>query len=113
MDAEAQLRGALYFGLKYPGIGFRYRTSYLIIKEAVGGFCLTCIKPSCTAFQDEKLRKFFSTKCLSRSLHCSGGPRAPLSYGECFLPGTSDEELILISTIACHPSVCHDKSFRN
>ncbi len=30
-----------------------------------------------------------------------------LTYGECFLPGESSEE-ILISTHACHPSLCND-----
>jgi len=30
-----------------------------------------------------------------------------LSYGECFLPGTSSQE-VLISTHICHPSLCND-----
>lgn len=69
-----------------------YRTSYY--KEN-WGFCLS-------HRQLKELPEGEYEVCIDSSL-------APghLTYGECFLPGESSEE-ILISTHACHPSLCND-----
>ena len=69
-----------------------YRTSYF---ERSWGFCAT-------QRQVDSLVEPEYEVCIDARL-------APgsLSYGELFLPGTSDEE-ILVSTHVCHPSMCND-----
>jgi aminopeptidase-like protein len=69
-----------------------YRTSYY---ERTWGFCAT-------QRQVDSLVEPEYDVCIDASL-------APgsLSYGELFLPGRSDEE-ILVSTHVCHPSLCND-----
>lgn len=69
-----------------------YRTSYY--KEN-WGFCLS----------HNDLKQLADPEydvCIDSSLE-----PGHLTYGECFLPGESSEE-ILISTHACHPSLCND-----
>jgi aminopeptidase-like protein len=69
-----------------------YRTSYY---ERSWGFCAT--QRQADALVDPEY-----DVCIDASL-------APgsLSYGELFLPGRSDEEM-LVSTHVCHPSLCND-----
>jgi aminopeptidase-like protein len=69
-----------------------YRTSYY--KEN-WGFCLS-------HRQLEDLTEAEYEICIDSSLQ-----PGHLTYGECFLPGQSPEE-VLISTHACHPSLCND-----
>ena len=69
-----------------------YRTSYY--KES-WGFCLT--QRELEALRDEAYEVF-----IDSSLEAGH-----LTYGECFLPGESREE-VLISTHVCHPSLCND-----
>jgi len=69
-----------------------YRTSYY--KEA-WGFCL----PHRTL---ESLPEGEYEVCVDSTL-----ADGSLSYGECFLPGDSERE-VLLSTHACHPSLCND-----
>jgi aminopeptidase-like protein len=69
-----------------------YRTSYY---QRAWGFCL----------QDSVRRQLPDGDyrvCIDATL----GPGV-LNYGECFLPGTSDRE-ILVSTHVCHPSLAND-----
>lgn len=69
-----------------------YRTSYY--KEN-WGFCLSHA-------QLQQMREEEYEVCINSRL-------APgsLSYGECLLPGETDEE-VLISAHVCHPSLCND-----
>lgn len=69
-----------------------YRTSYY--KEQ-WGFCLTHNQLS--ALKDGEYEV-----CIDSTLQ-----DGHLTYGECFLPGKSEEE-VLISTHACHPSLAND-----
>jgi len=69
-----------------------YRTSYY--KES-WGFCLT--QRELEELKDEEYEVF-----VGSSLEAGH-----LTYGECFLPGESRDE-VLISTHACHPSLCND-----
>ena len=69
-----------------------YRTSYY--KES-WGFCLS--QRQFDLLQDEEYEV-----CINSSLD-----EGSLTYGELYLPGQSDEE-ILISCHACHPSLCND-----
>ncbi|HJR76064.1 MAG TPA: DUF4910 domain-containing protein [Nitrospiraceae bacterium] len=69
-----------------------YRTSYY--KEN-WGFCLS-------HRQLKELPEAEYDVCIDSSLE-----PGHLTYGECFLPGESSEE-ILISTHCCHPSLCND-----
>ncbi len=69
-----------------------YRTSYY---ERTWGFCATQRQVDSLVDPEYEV-------CIDASL----GPGA-LSYGELFLPGRSDEE-ILVSTHVCHPSLCND-----
>ena len=69
-----------------------YRTSYY--KES-WGFCLTERERS--ALKDEEYEVLIDSSVQD----------GHLSYGECFLPGETRDE-VLISTHACHPSLCND-----
>jgi aminopeptidase-like protein len=69
-----------------------YRTSYY---NETWGFCLT--ERQLSGLRDESYEV-----CIDSTL-------APghLTYGECFLPGESSDE-VLISCHTCHPSLCND-----
>jgi len=69
-----------------------YRTSYY---AQDWGFCLT-------HRQLEDLREDRYEVCIDSSLE-----DGHLTYGECFLPGSTKDE-ILVSCHACHPSLCND-----
>lgn len=69
-----------------------YRTSYY---ERTWGFCAT-------QRQVDSLVEAEYEVCIDSKLEPGS-----LSYGELFLPGTTDEE-ILVSTHVCHPSLCND-----
>jgi aminopeptidase-like protein len=69
-----------------------YRTSYY--KEN-WGFCLTHNQLLALKDQDYEV-------CIDSSLE-----NGSLTYGECFIPGESSDE-ILISCHACHPSLAND-----
>ena len=69
-----------------------YRTSYY--KDS-WGFCLT--HNQLAAMRDESYEV-----CIDSALD-----NGHLSYGECFLPGESDRE-VLISVHLCHPSLAND-----
>jgi aminopeptidase-like protein len=69
-----------------------YRTSYY---ERSWGFCAT-------QRQVDSLVEPRYEVCIDARLEPGS-----LTYGELFLPGTSDEE-ILVSTHVCHPSLCND-----
>lgn len=69
-----------------------YRTSYY--KES-WGFCLS--ERECSALKEEEYEVFIDSSLK----------QGHLSYGECFLPGETRDE-VLISTHACHPSLCND-----
>ena len=86
-----QLRESLFTLPEYPD-WIPYRTSYY--KEQ-WGFCLTHNQLS--GLQDENYEVLIDSTLQD----------GHLSYGECFLPGQSNEE-VLISTHACHPSLAND-----
>lgn len=86
-----QLKEHLFTLPEYPD-WIPYRTSYY--KEQ-WGFCLTHNQLS--GLQDENYEVFIDSTLQD----------GHLSYGECFLPGQSKEE-VLISTHACHPSLAND-----
>ncbi len=69
-----------------------YRTSYY---KETWGFCLS--ERQLSELKDESYEV-----CIDSTL-------APghLTYGECFLPGESSDE-VLISCHTCHPSLCND-----
>ena len=69
-----------------------YRTSYY---EPKWGFCLTDKQMSALAEGDYEI-------CIDTTLE-SGN----LTYGECYLPGQSNNE-VLISVHICHPSLAND-----
>ena len=69
-----------------------YRTSYY--KEA-WGFCLR--HSTLESLPEEEYEVFVDTTLADGAL----------SYGECFLPGQSERE-VLLSTHVCHPSLCND-----
>jgi aminopeptidase-like protein len=69
-----------------------YRTSYY---ERSWGFCAT-------QRQVDSLVEPEYEVCIDARLEPGS-----LSYGELFLPGSTDEE-ILVSTHVCHPSMCND-----
>ncbi len=69
-----------------------YRTSYY---SPDWGFCMT-------QRQLESLGEGEYEVCIDSTLK-----NGSLSYGECYLPGQTDEE-VLISCHVCHPSLCND-----
>ncbi|MBE0656969.1 MAG: DUF4910 domain-containing protein [Bryobacteraceae bacterium] len=69
-----------------------YRTSYY---QESWGFCLT-------HRQLESLADGEYEVCIDSTLQAGS-----LTYGECVLPGTSDEE-VLVSCHVCHPSLAND-----
>jgi len=87
----AELKGHLFTLPEHPD-WVPYRTSYY--KES-WGFCLT--QRELEALKDEEYEVF-----IDSSLEAGH-----LTYGECFLPGESGDE-VLISTHVCHPSLCND-----
>jgi aminopeptidase-like protein len=86
-----ELRPHLYTIPQYPD-WIPYRTSYY--KED-WGFCLT--HSQLLALKDQEYEV-----CIDSSLE-----NGSLTYGECFLPGQSSDE-VLISCHACHPSLAND-----
>jgi aminopeptidase-like protein len=87
----AELRGHLTTIPEHPE-WIPYRTSYY---EEAWGFCLAH-----TAF--EALEEGEYDVVIDSSLE-----DGHLTYGECYLPGETEDE-VLISTHACHPSLCND-----
>ena len=69
-----------------------YRTSYY---KPEWGFCLTHNQMLALSESEYEV-------CIDTSLE-----DGHLTYGECYLPGSSDEE-VLISVHACHPSLAND-----
>jgi aminopeptidase-like protein len=87
----AELQPHLHSLPEYPE-RVPYRTSYY---TPAWGFCL--------AHRDrEALREGQYEVCIDTTLAAGA-----LTYGECFLPGESDDE-VLISTHVCHPSLAND-----
>jgi aminopeptidase-like protein len=87
----AELRPHLHTIPDHPG-WIPYRTSYY---QEDWGFCLT--ENQLKALKDAE----YEVK-IDSSLEAGS-----LTYGECFLPGRSTEE-VLISCHACHPSLAND-----
>lgn len=87
----AELREHLFTLPDHPD-WIPYRTSYY--KES-WGFCLSHRQLS--QLQDEEYEV-----CIDSTLE-----DGHLTYGECYLPGQSSEE-VLISCHICHPSLCND-----
>jgi aminopeptidase-like protein len=69
-----------------------YRTSYY---KETWGFCLS--HRALTELPDGEYEVFIDSTLADSSL----------TYGECFLPGESERE-VLLSTHVCHPSLCND-----
>jgi len=69
-----------------------YRTSYY---KSNWGFCLS--QKQLSQMTDEEYEV-----CIDSSL-----TQGALTYGECYLPGASTDE-VLISCHVCHPSLCND-----
>ena len=86
-----ELKGHLFSLPAHPD-WIPYRTSYY---NETWGFCLT--HRQMMALPDEEYEV-----CIDSSLK-----NGYLSYGEYFIPGQTEDE-ILISTHACHPSLCND-----
>ena len=87
----AQLKAHLYSIPEQPD-RIPYRTSYY--REA-WGFCVT-------HEQLASLNEDAYEVCIDSSL-----TEGHLTYGECYLPGTTADE-VLISCHVCHPSLCND-----
>jgi aminopeptidase-like protein len=87
----SELKPHLY-SIPEHGTWIPYRTSYY--KEA-WGFCLS--HDQLTALEDDDYEV-----CIDSSL-----TDGHLTYGECFLPGSTTDE-ILVSCHVCHPSLCND-----
>lgn len=87
----AELKEHLFTLPAYPE-WIPYRTSYY--KES-WGFCLSARARA--ALKEEEHEVFIDSSLEN----------GHLSYGECFLPGETRDE-VLISTHACHPSLCND-----
>lgn len=93
-----QLRANLYTLPKQPDL-VPYRTSYY--KED-WGFCLsqrTLDRLSAEVGEHEELKVYIDSSLYDGSL----------TYGECVLPGKSEEE-ILISAHSCHPALANDNA---
>ncbi len=87
----AQLKGHLVTLPEHPD-WIPYRTTYYTEEW---GFCLS--HRQFLELQDDEYEV-----CVDASLE-----PGHLSYGECVLPGETDEE-VLISSHICHPSLCND-----
>lgn len=87
----AELKEHLFTLPDQPGL-VPYRTSYY--KEA-WGFCMA-------HYQWLGLEEGEYEVCIDSTLEDGS-----LTYGECFLPGETDRE-VLISCHVCHPSLCND-----
>jgi aminopeptidase-like protein len=87
----AELRPRLHSDPQHPD-WIPYRTSYY---KPDWGFCLT-------HRQLESLADGEYEVCIDSSLEDGS-----LTYGECYLPGDTPDELFL-STHVCHPSMCND-----
>lgn len=90
LDLE-QLKNHLHYLPEYPD-WIPYRTSYY--KEE-WGFCLTYN-------QFKSLKDGVYEVVIDSSLEPGS-----LTYGEVFIPGATDDE-VLVSTHVCHPSLCND-----
>lgn len=86
-----ELRPHLFSDPRHEG-WIPYRTSY---HEEAWGFCLSHAQLSSLAADRYEVR-------IDSSL--SDGH---LTYGECYLPGATSEE-VLVSCHVCHPSLCND-----
>jgi aminopeptidase-like protein len=87
----AELKAHLHTLPEYPD-RIPYRTSYY---KETWGFCLS--HEQLQAMQDEQYEVYIDSSLEPGSL----------TYGEYYLPGESQEE-ILISCHTCHPSLCND-----
>lgn len=87
----AELRSHLFTLPEQPDV-IPYRTSYY---TRSWGFCLS--HRQLTALEDE-----IYEVCIDSTLEDGS-----LTFGECYLPGATDEE-VLISCHSCHPSLCND-----
>jgi len=86
-----ELRGHLHSLPDHPD-WVPYRTSYY---NEDWGFCLT-------HRQLQELNEGEYEVCIDSTLE-----EGFLTYGECFIPGTTTDE-VLISSHICHPSLCND-----
>ena len=86
-----ELRKHLFTLPEQPGL-VPYRTSYY--REA-WGFCLS--HDQLQALPDGEYEVFIDSTLADGAL----------TYGECFLPGASERE-VLVSCHVCHPSLCND-----
>jgi aminopeptidase-like protein len=87
----AELREHLFTLPSHPN-WIPYKTSYY---EERWGFCLS-------HNQLQELREGLYEVVIDASLEAGH-----LTYGECYIPGTSSDE-VLISCHICHPSLCND-----
>jgi aminopeptidase-like protein len=86
-----QLKSHLYYLPEYPD-WIPYRTSYY---KDDWGFCLTYN-------QFKSLKDDVYEVVIDSTLE-----QGSLTYGEAFIPGEMDDE-VLVSTHVCHPSLCND-----
>ena len=87
----AELRSHLFTLPEQPDV-IPYRTAYYAPQW---GFCLS--HRQLTALEDQTYEV-----CIDSALEDGS-----LTFGECYLPGATDEE-VLISCHSCHPSLCND-----
>jgi aminopeptidase-like protein len=87
----AELRSHLYTLPEQPDV-IPYRTAYY---SPHWGFCLS--HRQFTALEDEMYEV-----CIDSALEDGS-----LTFGECYLPGATDEE-VFVSCHSCHPSLCND-----
>lgn len=87
----AELRKHLFTLPEQPGL-VPYRTSYY---RETWGFCLS--HDQLQALPEGEYEVFIDSTLEDGSL----------TYGECFLPGSSERE-VLVSCHVCHPSLCND-----
>jgi aminopeptidase-like protein len=87
----AELRSHLFTLPEQPEV-IPYRTAYYTPQW---GFCLS--HRQLTALEDHEYEV-----CIDSALEDGS-----LTFGECYVPGATDEE-VLISCHSCHPSLCND-----
>jgi aminopeptidase-like protein len=86
-----QLRPHLFSNPEQPAV-IPYRTSYY---KRTWGFCLP--HDQLVRLEDDQYEV-----CIDSTL-----ADGSLTYGECYVPGSSQDE-ILVSSHVCHPSLCND-----